>query len=74
MPSGPSPADRVSTTRRLRMSMTEIDFESGFVTNTFACEAATATPAGPRPTATVPTTLSVARSITETSWLPWLVM
>ena len=32
------------------------------------------TPAGERPTAMVVTTCCVARSITETSWLPWLVM
>jgi len=35
---------------------------------------AATTPAGERPTCTVATTFCNARSITETSWLPWLVM
>jgi len=56
------------------MSITETVRSSGFETNTRPAPPATATPAGERPTRTVATTRCCARSITETSWLRWLVM
>jgi hypothetical protein len=55
------------------MSMTEIVRLSGLETKTRPVRLATATPAGDRPTGTVATTRSVARSTTDTSWLAWLV-
>ena len=74
MPTGPAPAGSVSTTRCVRMSITEIVLLSGLDTNTLPARLAATTPAGERPTGTVATTFCAARSITETSWLPWLVM
>ena len=74
MPKGPSPAANVLTTRWVRISITDNVRLSGLEMNTLACDDATATPAGARPTGIVATTDSVDRSITDTSWLPWLVM
>jgi hypothetical protein len=55
------------------MSMTEIVLLSGFETKTLPARLDATTPAGARPTGTVATTRCVARSITDTSWLPWFV-
>ena len=56
------------------MSITEMLLLSGFETNTLPARLAATTPAGERPTGTVATTRCVARSTTDTSWLPWFVM
>ena len=74
MPTAPSPAGTLATTRWLRMSITEIDLLSGLETKTRPIALTATTPAGERPTGTVATTRLAARSTTETSWLPWLVM
>ena len=64
----------MATTFCSRMSITEIVLLSGLETNTVPARLDATTPAGERPTGTVATTCCDARSITETSWLPWLVM
>ena len=74
MPTGPSPAASVPTTRCARMSMTEMSRLSGFETNTLPAREDATTPAGERPTSTVATTCCDAMSITDTSLLPWLVI
>jgi hypothetical protein len=54
--------------------MTEMLLLSGLDTKTRPARPDATTPAGERPTGTVATTCCEARSITETSWLPWFVM
>ena len=54
--------------------MTEIVLLSGLDTKTRPARLDATTPAGERPTGTVAMTCCDARSITDTSWLPWLVM